>query len=116
MISLLSLQNCLEVDLYELKKRILLCIEKVQEDKFMRPTRIVSPSTGCGFVLIPVQSAILSGANLSGANLRFATNLSVEEIQSAVFDRKTQFPSYIRIRWTSESSCEFTGGAHRMVK
>ena len=43
-------------DLYELKKRILLCIQKVQEDKFMRPTRMVSSSTHCGFVLIPVRS------------------------------------------------------------
>jgi len=45
-------------DLREIKKRILLCIEAVEKDKFMRPTRIISAATGCGFVFIPAQKEV----------------------------------------------------------
>jgi hypothetical protein len=42
----------------EVKQRILLCIEKVNADEFTKPYRITDPTTGCGFVFIPVQSKI----------------------------------------------------------
>ena len=59
---------------------------------------------------------VLSGANLTGANLRFSINLSLAEIESAIFNRKTQFPDYIPISWTSESTYKLTGTALQMVK
>jgi hypothetical protein len=41
------------VELREIKKRLNLCLDAVQADKFMRPTRLVTRN-GCGFVFIPV--------------------------------------------------------------
>jgi hypothetical protein len=38
------------------KERIRLCIEKVQNEQFAQPYRVTYPSTGCGFVFIPVEA------------------------------------------------------------
>jgi hypothetical protein len=42
----------------EVKKRILLCIEKVQKDQFSQPYRLAFRETDCGFVFIPVESEL----------------------------------------------------------
>ena len=44
----------------KVRERIELCIEKVRADEFAKPYRITDPSTGCGFVFIPVESKIVS--------------------------------------------------------
>lgn len=38
------------------KERIVRCIDKAAKDEFAKPYRIVDPTTGCGFVFIPVTS------------------------------------------------------------
>ena len=43
----------------EVKKRILLCIEKVNKAEFAMPYRLTFPRTGCGFVFIPVSQEIV---------------------------------------------------------
>jgi hypothetical protein len=41
------------------KERIRLCVRQVEKDEFALPYRIVAPSSGCGFVFIPVQSELV---------------------------------------------------------
>lgn len=41
-------------DLKEVKARIVACLKAIREDRFMQPTRIIVPRSGCGFVFIPL--------------------------------------------------------------
>ncbi len=54
----------------EVKKRIRLCIEKVKKDEFARPYRITDQQTDCGFVFIPVQSALVMRSDWPTIRLR----------------------------------------------
>jgi hypothetical protein len=42
----------------EVKRRILLCLEKVGKREFAKPYRMTDPTTGCGFVFVPVPPEI----------------------------------------------------------
>ena len=43
----------------EVKKRLRLCIEKVQKNEFALPYRLVFPETDCGFVFVPVDPELV---------------------------------------------------------
>lgn len=60
----------------EVKKRILLCIEKVTKDEFARPYRITIPHTGCGFVFIPVESELAAKPEWPTIRLRALQNFT----------------------------------------
>jgi len=58
------------------KERIRLCIEKAQKDEFAKPYRTVYPDTGCGFVFIPVESALVKREDWSTIRTRALTQLT----------------------------------------
>ena len=56
--------------------------------------------------------AVLKGANLNradlrGANLRYVVGLTREQLEPALIDKKTLLPSYLKIKWASETEFEF---------
>jgi len=51
-----------------------------------------------------LKNALLMETELHGANLKNASHLTCEQIQSAKIDRDTLLPDYIYIVWSSESS------------
>ena len=48
----------------------------------------------------------LKGADLKGANLRYTTGLTKDQIESALIDKNTLLPSYLKIKWKSEKEFE----------
>jgi len=46
-----------------------------------------------------LENTNMDRTNLSGADLRKALNLTCEQVESAVIDKKTRFPSYLEITW-----------------
>ena len=51
--------------------------------------------------------ANLKRADLRGANLHHVVGLTREQIELALMDKKTLLPSYLKIKWTSETVFEF---------
>jgi uncharacterized protein YjbI with pentapeptide repeats len=56
------------------------------------------------FYTTDLRGANLSQANLKGANLRRATNVTCEQIKSAVIDKNTKLPDYIFLKDSSPSN------------
>jgi hypothetical protein len=46
----------------------------------------------------------LQWANLENATLRYATNLTPSQIQSAKIDRETILPHYLEVHWISDNN------------
>ncbi len=67
------------LELKEVKKRLRLCVEAVQEDRFMAPTRIISTATRCGFAFIPVESELFAGGARRGTGLMNLTRIAMYE-------------------------------------
>ncbi len=59
-------------DLKEVKARIVACLQAIQEDRFMQPTRIIVPRTGCGYVFIPLQKEFIDNRRNALTNLTHA--------------------------------------------
>lgn len=53
----------------------------------------------------------LAQTNLAGADLTLVTNLSSENIQTALIDRKTKLPDNLTIEWISETEFKCTESA-----
>jgi uncharacterized protein YjbI with pentapeptide repeats len=53
-----------------------------------------------------LKDANFKGADLRGANLRYVVGLTREQIEMAQINSKTLFPSYFKIKWTSETIFE----------
>ena len=49
--------------------------------------------------------------NLAGADLTLATNLTSENLKTALIDRKTKLPENLEIQWISETEFECTESA-----
>jgi len=49
-----------------------------------------------------MDGTFLRDANLRGADLSSATHLCSLDIESAYIDKKTKFPTYIKVKWISE--------------
>ena len=50
-----------------------------------------------------LKNSNLEGADLKGANLRYAIGLTTEQIDSALIDKHTLLPNYLKIEWKSET-------------
>jgi len=66
---------------------------------------------GAGLQTANLSSANLKGANfnradLRGANLRYVVGLTREQIELAQIDKRTLLPSYLKIKWASETQFE----------
>jgi hypothetical protein len=59
------------LDLKEIKKRMVLCLDSVNADRFSPPTRIIS-TTGCGFMFIGLDKEFLQHRFLGLRNLTIA--------------------------------------------
>jgi uncharacterized protein YjbI with pentapeptide repeats len=53
----------------------------------------------------------LTRTNLAGADLSLATNLSSDNLKTALIDRKTKLPDNLAVTWTSETEFECTESA-----
>ncbi len=49
------------LELKEVKKRVVMCLEAVTEDRFLAPMRVIA-NTGCGFAFIPLERALVEEA------------------------------------------------------
>ena len=50
----------------------------------------------------------LTGTNLKGADLSLTTNLTSDNLKTALIDRKTKLPDNLEVTWTSETEFECT--------
>ena len=50
-----------------------------------------------------LKNSNLEGADLKGANLRYAIGLTAEQIDSALIDKNTLLPNYLKVEWKSET-------------
>ena len=53
--------------------------------------------------------AILKGANLKGADLSEAEDLTCSQVQSATIDRNTKLPSNLCIEWNPDDTFQCLG-------
>jgi uncharacterized protein YjbI with pentapeptide repeats len=53
----------------------------------------------------------LTQTNLAGADLSLVTNLSSDNLKTALIDRKTKLPDNLEIQWISETEFECTESA-----
>ncbi len=53
-----------------------------------------------------LSGAYLMEANLGDADLRYATNLTCEQIQEAIINANTQLPESITVTWLSDTQFE----------
>ena len=53
-----------------------------------------------------LKNSNLKGADLKGANLRYTIGLTKDQIESALIDKNTLLPSYLKVEWKSENEFE----------
>jgi uncharacterized protein YjbI with pentapeptide repeats len=53
-----------------------------------------------------LKGANFNRADLRGANLRYVVGLTREQIELAMIDKKTLLPSYLKVKWASETAFE----------
>ena len=68
---------------------------------------------GAGLQVANLSRAVLKntnfkGADLKGANLRYVTGLTKEQMESTLIDRKTLLPHYLKIKWITETNLSAT--------
>ena len=85
-------------DLKEVKKRVVMCLEAVRDNQFMRPTRIIAPTTGCGFVFIPVEEELVEQRINGLGNLTYAAKYE-HRLQRQVGVCFAKEGEYIHIDW-----------------
>jgi len=68
---------------------------------------------GADFSGANLSGAILMYTDLRGANLSLVKNLTCTQINSAIIDRKTKLPDYIKVTWAEDGtpSCEMVEGS-----
>lgn len=59
-------------ELSEVKARILLCLDAARDNVFKKPYRLIAPTTGCGFVFVPLTQDLVEYRITGLQNLTFA--------------------------------------------
>ena len=59
--------------LRKIRERILLSLEMARKDEFQFPYRITAPSTGCGFLFIPMTKDMIAHRSNGHQNLAYAS-------------------------------------------
>jgi uncharacterized protein YjbI with pentapeptide repeats len=68
---------------------------------------IAADLCGCDLTGANLNNTYLNHADLSGANLRFALNLTCDQLETAFISKDTLLPDSIPIIWVSNTEFEF---------
>jgi hypothetical protein len=88
----------------EVKRRIRLCIEKVQKNEFAQPYRLAFPETDCGFVFVPVDSELIQHTEWPKIKVRGLENFMLahkydQKLGKCVGVQVSREGTYVDIYW-----------------
>ncbi len=69
---LVEFSKLTRTELSDIKTRILLCLDAARDNEFKKPYRIIAPTTGCGFVFVPLTNDLVKYRMTGLQNITFA--------------------------------------------